>query len=90
MKRYRVGDRVRLLTGSGLDHFVGGWYCDTMGSAVGQIAQITRATYDSAGYLGYHIVLESGIAWTWDARCVEAIYTTNGLIVHQGFCAIFE
>lgn len=64
--KFKVGDKVRLLDGSGIKDFACDWV-ETMKSDIGRITTITRTVPQS------HKIRLKGIFWIWDDRCIELV-----------------
>lgn len=69
--KYKTGDRVRLLDGSGIADFAAGW-ANGMKSWVGEICTIDEVCGDwsTEGRVAYYLV--EGV-WTWDERAMEPV-----------------
>lgn len=64
--KFKVGDKVRLLDGSGIKDFTGDWV-GTMESDIGHITTIRKTVPKSHG------IWLKDISWIWDDRCVELV-----------------
>lgn len=66
--RFKVGDRVKILDGSGIPHYIGEW-ASSMSKYVGREATIARVTPRETGY-AYSL---EGSIFAWDERGLEKV-----------------
>ena len=66
MSKFKVGDKVRILDGSKINNYAGGW-TNKMGRYVGEIHEISNVL-NLSSYSRY--ILE-GVAYLWDERGLE-------------------
>lgn len=69
--KYKVGDKVRILDGSGVSDYCGGW-ATSMGSYVGKVLPVGARRFEISG-IGY--TLEGGGGFTYDERFLELVET---------------
>ena len=67
--KFKVGDKVRILDGSHIKDFTGG-YPAPMKKEIGRIATIKGVTPFSNGRIAYHLY---GLGYNWDERCLELV-----------------
>ena len=69
MSKFKVGDKVRILDGSNIKNYVGGWVQE-MGRYVGEVYKVANVVHDSSGSSMYKYKLE-GVCYVWDERSLE-------------------
>ena len=67
MSKFKVGDKVRILDGSNIENYTGGWIPE-MGRYVGEIHEISNVEHLSSGSTNYRL---EGVAYVWDERGLE-------------------
>ena len=79
MAKFKVGDRVKILDGSKIKNYTGGYVRDEMGEHIGEIATIRRVVdIYSDGRVGYRL---DGSIFTWDERSLKP--ASNTIVVYQ-------
>ena len=69
MSKFKVGDKVRILDGSNIENYAGGW-TKKMGRYVGEVYKVANvAHYNSISNM-YEYELE-GVGYVWDERGLE-------------------
>ena len=66
MSKFKVGDKVRILDGSKINNYAGGW-TKKMGRYVGEVYKVANVVHDSSDS---SYILE-GFAYVWDERGLE-------------------
>ena len=66
MSKFKVGDKVRILDGSKIENYAGGW-TTKMGRYVGDVYKVANVVHDSSGS---SYILE-GVSYVWDERGLE-------------------
>lgn len=69
MSKFKVGDKVRILDGSKIKNYAGGW-TTKMGRYVGEVYKVANVVHDSSGSSMYKYKLE-GVCYVWDERWLE-------------------
>lgn len=69
MSKFKVGDKVRILDGSKINHYFGSW-ADNMKKYIGSICTIDDVHSDFYGATGYNM---KEIDYMWDERGLERI-----------------
>lgn len=69
MSKFKVGDKVRILDGSKIENYAGGW-TPKMGRYVGEVYKVANVVHYSSGSSMYEYELE-GVAYVWDERGLE-------------------
>lgn len=69
MSKFKVGDKVRILDGSKIKNYAGGW-TSKMGRHVGEVYKVSNVVHCSSGSRVYEYELE-GIIYVWDERGLE-------------------
>lgn len=80
MSKFKVGDKVRILDGSKIENYAGGW-TPKMGRYIGEVykvANVVHYTIDSSVY-----ELE-GVAYVWDGRGLERCGNETIVIYRKG------
>ena len=69
--KFKTGDKVKLLDGSGVEDFTAGW-AKGMESWVGETCTIDEVCGDwsTDGRIAYYI---NECVWTWDERAMELV-----------------
>lgn len=67
MSKFKVGDKVRILDGSKIKNYAGGW-TTKMGRYVGEIHEISNVKHLSSDSTNYRL---KGVAYLWDERGLE-------------------
>lgn len=70
-KKIEAGDLVRVLDGSGIKNYCGGW-TPRMKEYVGRILEVNRVV-NELGWKGRGVELEYGGDYTWDTRGLELV-----------------
>lgn len=70
MSKFKIGDKVRILDGSKIENYVGGWGSFAMGALVGKVCTVKDIPFDYYGRLAYHLK-ENG--YVWDERGLELV-----------------
>lgn len=70
-EKIEAGDLVRVLDGSGIKDYCGGW-TPRMKEYVGRILEVNRAV-NELGWKGRGVKLEYGGGYTWDTRGLELV-----------------
>lgn len=65
MTKFKVGDKVKILDGSKIENYFGGWLPEYMGKHVGEVYTVESVSEHSCSL--------KGIAWIWDIRGLELI-----------------
>lgn len=68
MSKFKIGERVRILSGEGIPNYVGGW-TKGMEEYVGKIAWVT----DILPFTGSDAYELNGEAYWFDERCLESV-----------------
>ncbi len=76
MAKFKVGDKVRILDGSKIKNYCGGWNDDDMREYVGQVYEIERFKCP-----GYSL---KGIYFVWDERGLELVTDEKIVIERHG------
>lgn len=69
MSKFKVGDKVRILDGSKIKNYAGGW-TTKMGRYVGDVYKVANVVHDSIDSSMYEYELE-GVNYVWDERGLE-------------------
>ena len=81
MAKFKMGDKVRILDGSGIKDYIGGW-TSHMVMHVGEIAKITGTIVDKAdGRIGYKL---QGNVYTWDERGLKPAVDETIVVFRKG------
>lgn len=67
MSKFKVGDKVRILDGSKIKNYAGGWILK-MGRHVGEVHEISNVEHLSSYSTNYRL---EGVAYVWDERGLE-------------------
>lgn len=67
MSKFKVGDKVRILDGSKIKNYLGGWILK-MGRHVGEVHEISNVEHLSSYSTNYRL---EGVAYVWDERGLE-------------------
>lgn len=67
MSKFKAGDRVRILDGSKIKNYAGGWI-PKMGRYVGEVHEISNVEHLSSDSTNYRL---EGVAYVWDERGLE-------------------
>lgn len=67
MSKFKVGDKVRILDGSNIENYAGGWI-QKMRRYVGEIHEISNVEHLSSDSTNYRL---EGVAYVWDERGLE-------------------
>lgn len=70
MSKFKVGDKVRILDGSKIENYTGG-YAVGMMEYTGRIFTVWNVIAYSRGRFGYHM---KEVTYTWDERALELVY----------------
>ena len=80
MSKFKVGDKVRILDGSKINNYEGGWITK-MGRYVGEIHEISNVEYLSSDSTRYRL---EDIAYVWDERGLERCGNETIVIYRKG------
>ena len=78
MHKFKVGDKVRILDGSKIQDYAGGWVY-TMGNFVGREAPI-KSLKNCIGRPAYHLY---GNVCTWDERGLELVEQKDTIVIYR-------
>ena len=82
MSKFKVGDKVRILDGSKIENYAGGW-TTKMGRYVGEVYKVANvAHYNSLSNM-YEYELE-GVNYVWDERDLERCGNETIVIYRKG------
>ena len=82
MSKFKVGDKVRILDGSKIENYAGGW-TKKMGRYVGEVYKVANvAHYNSLSNM-YEYELE-GVGYVWDERGLERCGNETIVIYRKG------
>lgn len=81
MRKFNIGDRVRILDGSNIDHYCGGWV-NSMEKYIGSIYVIREVHEFSTGSNGYY--LEDTGGFIYDERGLERVDNHKIVITTDG------
>lgn len=70
MNKFKIGDKVRILDGSKIANYTGGWSYFYMGALVGNVCTVKDISFDYYGRLAYHLKENMFI---WDERGLELV-----------------
>ena len=82
MSKFKVGDKVRILDGSKIENYSGGW-TTKMGRYVGEVYKVANVVHDSIGSSMYEYELE-GVGYVWDERGLERCGNETIVIYRKG------
>lgn len=82
MSKFKVGDRVRILDGSKIENYAGGW-TPKMGRYVGEVYKVANVVHYPSGSSMYEYELE-GVAYGWDERGLELCGNETIVIYRKG------
>lgn len=77
MPKFKIGDKVRILDGSGIENYFGGWSKlathgrHSMEKFVGEVHEIASIDDDDYTRLGRVAYLFAGVPYQWDERSLE-------------------
>lgn len=75
-RKFKVGDRVRILDGSKIRDYKGGWLPRFMGRYVGEIHSISEIRSDGGCYL-------YGVGYLWDERGLEFADKKETIVIYR-------
>ena len=78
--KFKVGDKVRILDGSKIKNYIGGW-TDGMKRFIGEIVTIQSVFQRSSMPNSYHLVEKS---FSWDERGLELVNPEKIIIYRNG------
>ena len=82
MSKFKVGDKVRILDGSKIENYAGGW-TPKMGRYVGEVYKVANvAHYNSLSNM-YEYELD-GVGYVWDERGLERCGNETIVIYRKG------
>lgn len=74
MAKFNIGDKVRILDGSKIKNYVGGWCPESMAKFVGEVHTIKYVTANGGGTTGYTM---EDTGFTWDERGLQLVESRN-------------
>lgn len=82
---FKVGDKVRILDGSNIKHYTGGWAktencVKGMDAYIGEVVTITRKIFYPSGAVGYKVKENS---YTWDGRGLEIVDEYETVVIER-------
>ena len=80
MSKFKVGDKVRILDGSNIENYVGGWI-PKMGRYVGEVYKVASVVHFPSSSIMY--ILE-GVTYGWDERGLEPYQNETIVIYRKG------
>lgn len=75
-RKFKVGDRVRVLDGSNIPNYYGGWASVAMSKQIGKI-------YEIASYLGNGGYVLNGSVFGWDERGLELADKKETIVIYR-------
>jgi len=72
--KFKVGDKVKILDGSKIENYTGGWSLCGMQDDVGKIVTIKEVEKKDDGRVGYHM---NEVLCVWDERGLELVTKTE-------------
>lgn len=78
MRKFNVGDRVRILDGGNIDHYRGGW-ANCMEEQIGNVHVIIEVCESQAGSNGYY--LEGAGGFIYDERGLERVVDNRKIVI---------
>lgn len=87
--QFEVGDMIKILDGSGIEDYAGGWYPEVMNHLIGNTYKIFEIYVPKHGFTEggkrtrYRIRDGKGSEWSIDERCAEKIEKNHAIYIHE-------
>lgn len=83
--KFKVGDMIKILDGSGIEDYAGGWYPDVMNHLIGNTYKIFDIydPKDRGKRVRYRIRDGVGGTWSIDARGAEKVEKNNPILISE-------
>lgn len=79
MSKFKVGDKVRILDGSKIENYAGGW-TTKMGRYIGEVYKVANVVRCSSGSIMYRL---EGVSYGWDERGLERVVNETIVIYRK-------